>query len=80
MTGPRIDKPIIGIESLTSNELKVLKLVAEGLDNKEIAAGLNVKKETVPTYLRNIYQKFGIDGKQGKRFKLIVYAVKELGV
>ena len=76
MTGPRF-KPA-GIESLTPNELKVLKLVAEGLDNKEMAYLLGVKKESVPIYLRNIYQKLGIDGKQGKRFKLIVYAIKEL--
>ena len=80
MTGPRI-APLTGIKSLTPNELKVVKLVAEDYDNEEIADLLGVKKETIPTYLRIIYQKLlGFEGGRGKRAKLIELAKKELGI
>ena len=80
MTGVKMNKPITGIESLTMNELKVLKLVAEGLDNEDIAESLNVKTSSVPTYLRNIYQKLGFEGGYGKRAKFVEYTRKELGI
>jgi len=80
MTGPRF-VPITGIESLTSNELKVLKLVIRGLDNEEIGELLGVKSVSVKTYLREVYDKMGFFGHdKDKRSKLIVYAIKELGV
>jgi len=75
------NKPIIGIESLTKNELKVLKLVIRGLDNEEIGELLGVKSVSVKTYLREVYDKMGFFGHdKDKRSKLIVCAKKELGV
>lgn len=80
MTGLKFDKPIIGIESLTPNELKVLKLVIKDLDNEEIGKLLGVKSVSVRTYLRDVYDKMGFFGHdRKKRSKLIVYAKKELG-
>ena len=80
MTGPRI-VPIIGIESLTQNELKVLKLVVKDYDNEEIAEQLGVKINSVRTYLRDVYDKMGFPGyDRKKRSKLIAYAKKELGI
>ena len=78
MTGPR-NVPITGIASLTPNELKVLKLVVEDWDNEDIAYILGVKENSVPTYLRIIYDKLGISSSRGKRDRLIEYAKKELG-
>jgi len=79
MTGPRI-APLTGIKSLTPNELKVVKLVAEDCDNEEIAEILNVQANSVKTYLRIIYDKLGFYEKRGKRDKLVAYAKKELGI
>lgn len=42
---------------LTSRELDVLKLVAEGHSNKEIAAQLFISPETVKKHLKNSYNK-----------------------
>ena len=78
MTGPRI-VPIIGIESLTPNEMRVLKLVVEDWDNEDIAYILDVKENSVRCYLRIIYQKLGFYERRNKRSKLIAYAKKELG-
>ena len=45
------------IKSLTKQELNILKLVAQGLTNQEIADKLFVTKITVATHLCNLYQK-----------------------
>ncbi|GAA0136794.1 hypothetical protein YSY43_36350 [Paenibacillus sp. YSY-4.3] len=47
--------------SLTTREQEVLKLVSEGLSNKEIAAALTVTSETVKTHLKNIFEKLKVD-------------------
>ncbi len=44
-------------ELLTDRELEVLGLVARGMSNGEIARYLNLKKPTIGSHLRNIYQK-----------------------
>ncbi|MFN3705635.1 MAG: LuxR C-terminal-related transcriptional regulator [Thermoflexales bacterium] len=46
-------------EPLTERELEVVRLVAEGLSNKEIGARLFVSPNTVRVHLRNIFAKLG---------------------
>ena len=46
-------------EPLTPAELRVLRLIAEGKANKEIAAQLSVSEETVKGQVRNILSKLG---------------------
>jgi two-component system, NarL family, response regulator len=46
--------------SLTPRELDVLRLIAEGLRNKEIAARLGIGNETAQGYVRSILSKFGL--------------------
>jgi DNA-binding NarL/FixJ family response regulator len=45
---------------LTDRELTILRLVAEGLSNLEIAGRLYVTEQTVKFHLSNIYRKLGV--------------------
>ena len=46
-------------DALTPAELRVLRLIADGKSNKEIAAQLSVSEETVKGQVRNILSKLG---------------------
>ena len=46
-------------DELTSREVEVLKLIATGLSNTEIAAALVVSAATVKTHINHIFQKTG---------------------
>ncbi len=48
---------------LSSRELEVVQLVAQGLPDKEIAARLYLSKHTVNNHLRKIYGKLGISSR-----------------
>lgn len=45
------------VEVLTDREIEVLKLIAKGASNKEIAAQLNISNSTVKTHIASIFQK-----------------------
>jgi predicted ATPase/class 3 adenylate cyclase/DNA-binding CsgD family transcriptional regulator len=53
-------RPANGWESLTPAERDVVRLVSEGLANKDIAARLFVSPRTVQTHLTHIYGKLGL--------------------
>ncbi|MHB1414468.1 MAG: helix-turn-helix domain-containing protein, partial [Chloroflexota bacterium] len=50
-------------EPLTDREIEVLKLLAEGRSNQEIASRLIVSVGTVKTHTHNIYAKLGTAGR-----------------
>ena len=50
-------------ETLTEREMEVLRLLARGLRNKEIASRLVVSERTVNFHLANIYQKLNVSGR-----------------
>lgn len=58
---------------LTDREVDVLRLLAMGKSNKEIADGLNISTNTVITHRKNISQKTGIKSVSG----LTIYAVTQ---
>ncbi len=48
---------------LSEREIEVLRLVAEGLNNADIAARLYISRETVKTHLERICVKLGVSGR-----------------
>ena len=52
------------IGSLTIREREILKMIHEGLSNKEIAARLHVEVSTTKTHVSSIYQKTGIKNRK----------------
>jgi DNA-binding CsgD family transcriptional regulator len=53
-------RPSSGWESLTPTELDVVRLVGDGLPNKDIATRLFVSPRTVQSHLRHVYNKLGL--------------------
>lgn len=48
------------IDSLTRREYEVLVLIAEGLNNREIAERLFISEKTVKNHVSNIFKKIGV--------------------
>jgi DNA-binding NarL/FixJ family response regulator len=58
---------------LTEREMGVLKLVAQGLNNRDIAKELFISENTVKNHIRNILEKLHLHS----RMEAVVYAVRE---
>jgi len=56
-------RPSAGWASLTPVEGEVVRLVAEGLTNKQVGDALFIGAETVKTHLSHVYDKLGIRGR-----------------
>lgn len=59
-----------GMPLLTRREEDVVRLVADGLKNREIAQRLKVKEHSIRNYLYRIFEKLGVSS----RVELILYA------
>ena len=58
---------------LTERELEVLRLVAKGLNNREVAKELFISENTVKNHVRNILEKLQLHS----RMEAVMYAMKE---
>ena len=58
---------------LTTRELEVLKLVAKGMSNKEVAEQLFISENTVKNHVRNILEKLHLHS----RMEAVMYAVRQ---
>ena len=58
---------------LTDRELEVLKLVAKGMNNRDIGSELFISENTVKNHVRNILEKLHLHS----RMEAVVYAVRE---
>ena len=68
----RFTNPKIFEDTLTRREIEVLKLLAEGLFNKEIAYTLSISEKTVKNHVSNIFKKINVSD----RTQAAVYAIK----
>ena len=60
-------------EPLTAREVEILKLVAQGMPNQEIAQKLVVSERTVRTHVTNILSKLHL----ANRTQAALYALRE---
>lgn len=59
-------------ETLTDREMDVLKLMAQGRSNKEIARNLTISEKTVKNHITNIFRKLQVDD----RTQAVLFAIK----
>jgi DNA-binding NarL/FixJ family response regulator len=67
------EKSSVPSPRLTERELEVLRLVATGMSNREIASQLYISENTVKNHVRNILEKLHLH----TRMEAVMYAVKE---
>jgi len=60
MVGGAVQRPALGTTALSQRELEVLRLVAGGAGNREIARRLFISEATVKTHLLHMYDKLGV--------------------
>jgi DNA-binding NarL/FixJ family response regulator len=73
MTKRADDRQQIAPPRLTDRELEVLRLVAKGLNNRDIAKNLYISENTVKNHIRNILEKLQLHS----RMEAVIYAVRE---
>jgi len=67
------DKQVPLVDDLTPREVEVLKLIAEGLSNKEIAQDLTISEKTVKNHINNIFSKLHVYD----RSQAMLYAIRQ---
>lgn len=73
LLGMLSSKPKESYDGLTAREVEILKLVAIGMANKQIAYRLKISEKTVRNHISNMYEKLGIQG----RSHAVLYAARK---
>jgi DNA-binding NarL/FixJ family response regulator len=71
LEGTASDPSLVAVEPLTPRELDVLRLLAKGMSNDEIATKLVLTRHTVMTHVRNILHKLQL----ANRTQAAIYAL-----
>ncbi len=71
-TAPAAEQESTRLEQLSARELEVLRLIADGMENTEIATALNISPRTAKNHVSNILTKLGLPS----RVQAAVYAVR----
>jgi DNA-binding NarL/FixJ family response regulator len=56
----------LGYEEISAREMEVLRFVADGLTNAQIADELYLSSRTVERHLSNAYAKLGLSGRSAR--------------
>lgn len=67
-----LNKDLMKIDSLTKREYEVLTLIAEGLNNRDIADKLFISEKTVKNHVSNIFKKIKVND----RIQAAIFAFK----
>jgi DNA-binding NarL/FixJ family response regulator len=67
------------VEALTNREIEVLKLVARGANNRQIAGQLYITEATVKSHLIRIYGKLGVEDRTSAVTKALEQGILRLG-
>ena len=67
------------VEALTSREIDVLKLVAKGANNKQIASQLYITEATVKSHLIHIFGKLGVEDRTAAVTRALEQGILRLG-
>jgi len=51
------------IEALTSREIEIMQLVAQGFSNREIAVRLHLSLSTIKVHIYNIFRKLNVNNR-----------------
>jgi len=69
------------LPELTDRENQILKLIADGLTNREISCRLFISESTVENHIHHIYAKLGISNRAQATayvFRLRIFLVPEV--
>jgi DNA-binding NarL/FixJ family response regulator len=69
----RTDRPAVPTPQLTPRELDVLRLVAQGLNSRDIGRQLFISENTVKNHVRNTLEKLQLHS----RLDAVMYAIRE---
>ena len=58
------------LPALTNREQQILRLIADGLTNRQISYNLSISESTVENHIHHIYEKLGISN----RAQAVAYA------
>ncbi|MGH2896301.1 MAG: response regulator [Solirubrobacteraceae bacterium] len=72
-SAPTPEQEPASLEQLSAREVDVLRLIANGMENAEIAAALNISPRTAKNHVSNILAKLGLPS----RVQAAVYAVRQ---
>jgi DNA-binding CsgD family transcriptional regulator/tetratricopeptide (TPR) repeat protein len=59
----RLERPVKGTHGLSAREIEVLRLVASGKTNRDIAASLVISEHTVARHVQNIFAKLDLSSR-----------------